>query len=143
MCVLVWMGGGWKLPCLGCDLPFERGGDLVQLTRQLGPFDLGQSIDGLLLQEATIGLVGERMEGRDEAEVSHSRFHGEAQFKGKTDQDPVIDSTMKVERVREAEKDAFVVSHLEKREHLERWRNAGRDVGMLLMCRDETEERTM
>lgn len=47
-----------------------------------------------------IGLVGERMEGRDEAEVSHCRFHREAQFKGKTDQDPVIDSTMKVERGR-------------------------------------------
>lgn len=45
VCVLVWMGGVWKLPCLGRDLPFERGGDLVQLTRQLGPFDLGQSID--------------------------------------------------------------------------------------------------
>lgn len=49
-CCVCWcgwegMGGGWKLPCLGCDLPFERGGDLVQLTRQLGPFDLGQSID--------------------------------------------------------------------------------------------------
>lgn len=36
-----------------------------------------------------------------------------------------------------------MVSHLEKVEYWERWRNAGRDAGMLLMCSDDTEEAAM
>lgn len=39
------------------------------------------------------------------------------------------------------ERDALVVSHLEKGKYWERWRNAGRDVGMLLS--DNTEEGVM
>lgn len=40
----------------------------------------------------------------------------------------------------EVENDAFVVRHIERRESWERWRNTGRDAGMLLMCKDYTEE---
>lgn len=56
-----------------------------------------------------------------------------------TEQDPVTETM----RGGEADSDALVVSHLEKLEHWEGWRNAGRDAGMLHVHRGDTQHGTM
>lgn len=62
------------------------GGDgrVIQLTRQLRPIDLGQSIDGdCWCKREMMGLVSERMDGRAEAEVSRRGFHRAARYQEK------------------------------------------------------------
>lgn len=121
-------------------VPFEMGGVRGRLgwsgwqrrVRQLAPFDLGQSID----RRCSCRRQRSGRWVRGWAKVSHCDLMPCPFWNGKL-------SRIQWLKRWEADRDALVVSHLEKLEHWEGWRNAGRDAGMLHMCRDDTEHGTM
>lgn len=83
------------------------------------------------MQEAVVRLMGKRMEGTDEVKVSHCRPHRTILLRGKL---PIIQCLTQNDGGRQTERDAFVVSHLEKCEYWERWRSGGMQEEMLGCC---------